>query len=136
MTIVSQPAQPRTERRLILRATEVPDECIKRAQAVIITESAWHLIAPLPWKLSCLKDMDIPETVTCPIVDISALPEELDTQVAQVIAENYSLDSGVTNLPALLAGLVQLGAVVTNRPCADCAGETMDCNDCMFLEEE
>lgn len=140
MTIVYQPPTPptpRAARRQILCGTEVPEECIRRAQVVIMTAETWHILAAAPYRAGFSREeTTIPDDMlSCPIVNISELPEELDAQVAELIRNHYTPETGVVLLPELLSGLVKLGAKVMNRPCPDCEGTPQNCNDCQFLEE-
>jgi len=107
---------PRSERRMVVRATEVPDICILQAQAVIVTENNWHIMARRPFHISFDKHaIGIPDELKAhvPVIDVSLLGEECDALVAEAVATCADAVTGRFDIPALIDGLTKLGAKAT-----------------------
>lgn len=101
--------------KTVVAATEVPEECVKRAQVVIVSEYSWHLIAPKPWKMHCLLNFAPVPTVTCPVIDVRGVPDEKSEAMFKVMQACVADHAGVINLDGLVTGLESLGAVVVRK---------------------
>lgn len=102
-------------KKTVLAATEVPDECIKNAQVMIVADLSWHIIAPNPYRMHGLGDMIPAPKVTCPIVDVRGVPAENDDAMLRVMNSCVDKSAGVLNLAGLLTGLEALGGRVSNQ---------------------
>jgi hypothetical protein len=103
-----------SKQKLVFISTEVPDECVRRAQVVIVSEAGWHLIGPAPFRAHGLGNaMPLPQ-VRCPVVDVSAVTD--DVGMKRVLDGCVTLQAGVINLAGLLTGLEALGGVVLKDP--------------------
>lgn len=94
----------------VLLATAPMEECVKRAQVVIVSEHSWHLIAPRPYKMHCLNSFAAVPTVTCPVVDVREVPDARSDEMFRVMQACTADQAGVINLAGLLTGLEALGA--------------------------
>lgn len=92
-------------------ANAVPDECIERAQVVIVSGLSWHIIAPNPFRAHGLGNAIPVPTVKCPVVDVRGVQD--DAAMMKVMAACVDKSAGVINLDGLLTGLQALGAKVT-----------------------
>ena len=91
-----------------------------------MTGTTWHVYARGK-HVSFSNGIERPD-LTCPIVDISNLDEELDEQVAGIMGAYHQTHV----LADLLEGLSNLGATVTQRPCPLCISTPMNCITCTF----
>ncbi len=69
----------------------------------------WFAYAPSPYRCNGTGQ---PPKVTCPVVDASAIDEELFPKMAQVIGDCVDVVHGVIDKRGLLTGLEALGASV------------------------
>ena len=118
-----QTHQPKT---LIAAGNLVPDEALDLAEVCILTGTTWHVYARGK-HVTFSNEIERPE-LTCPIVDISNLNEELDGKVADIMGAYHQTHE----LADLLEGLSNLGATVTQRPCPLCISTPMHCITCTF----
>lgn len=99
-----------TQKKMVLAATSVPEDCIRRAQVMIVTDMTWHLIGPGNLRAHGLS-RDIPQpTVTCPVVDVSKVRD--DEKMGAIIRTCVTPTAGVINMAGLLTGLEALGGNV------------------------
>ena len=101
-----------SNRKQVYLATDVPEDVARFAQVAIVTRETWHLLGPRRAH-GVLSYAALP-AVTCPIVDISQLPESKDYEVGTVL-RSYLGASGVLEAEQLIFELEMLGAIVT-RP--------------------
>jgi hypothetical protein len=99
--------------KLVFVSTEVPEECIQRAQVAIVTDNGWHLLAPIPYRCHGLDKFVPMPKVNCPIVDIRPVRMDDDDKMMAVMASCVDRSTGVINMSGLLSGLEALGAKVT-----------------------
>lgn len=66
--------------------------------------------------------------LACPTIDITNLDADLDEKVAEITGAYKH----TRELPELLEGLSNLGATVTETPCALCVCTPMTCITCTF----
>ena len=103
----------KTQKKLVFLSTEVPADCVRMAQVAILSDDSWHLIAPWPHRAHGLsRSIPMPE-VTCPIVDVSAVKDDL--RMREIFNRYVAPYAGVINLSGLLSGLEGLGAKVLNN---------------------
>lgn len=100
----------KSEVKLVFLAHEVPEESLGHAQAAIISDGTWHLIAPNPYRIHSTADIPMPK-VNCPVVDIRGVTDE--EGMRRVMDACTDKSAGVINLDGLLTGLEALGAKVT-----------------------
>lgn len=116
-----------TTKKIVTLANAVPDEVIKNAQVMIVTGETWHIYT----KGQRAHGTELPAPlVTCPIVDVSRVED--DDKFSELIKLCILPSAGVVAMDTLLDGLVQLGGIVTNKPCPVCEGAQIDCTDCRF----
>ena len=102
--------QTHAPKTLLAAGTLTPD-ALDLAEVCIQTGTTWHVYARGK-HVTFNNEIERPE-LTCPIVDISNLGEELDDQVADIMGAYHQTHE----LADLLEGLSNLGATVTQRPC-------------------
>ncbi len=101
-------------KELMLVSTEVPEDCIRRAQVAIVTENGWYLLVPGARITGLSKWVPLPK-VTCPVVDITPIRMDDDDKMMKIMSVCVSKTAGVINLAGLLIGLEALGAKVTSQ---------------------
>lgn len=100
-----------TVKKYVFASNEVPEECVKRAQVVIVGAFSWHLIAPAPYRMHCMLSFAPMPAVNCPVIDVKNVSD--DEGMARVMAACADPTAGVINLDGLLTGLEALGAKVS-----------------------
>lgn len=98
------------KKKMVFVSSETPDEVVKRAQVVIVSDGRWHLIGPAPFRAHGLGAAIPLPKVTCPVVDVSRVRDDL--RMKQVMDACVSVHAGVINLDGLLTGLEALGGIV------------------------
>lgn len=95
------------QKKMVVAAVGVPEECIRNAQVMIVTGETWHLIAPGSLRVHGLsKDMPVP-VVGCPVWDVSGV-KDLDRMRA-IMDACVTPAAGVFNMAGLTTGLEALG---------------------------
>lgn len=125
--MITQASETTGNKRIVMVATDVPEEIVRRAQLMIVTGESWHIICP--GQRAHGKNEAAPQ-VACPIVDISAVED--DEQVAELMKLCVLPIAGVVAMETLINGLTKLGATVKNRPCAVCVVTQKNCADCIY----
>ena len=105
-----------TNVKMVYISKAVHEECIRRAQVLIVTEETWHLIGPEPYRAHGDRMFAKAPKVTCPIINLSAVDEGNDEKVAEIIKACTAPTAGVINMEGLIAGLSALGGKVTPPP--------------------
>lgn len=65
------------KKKMVFVSSETPDEVVKRAQVVIVSDGRWHLIGPAPFRAHGLGAAIPLPKVTCPVVDVSRVRDDL-----------------------------------------------------------
>jgi hypothetical protein len=98
------------QKKKVFVASEVPAECVRRAQVAIRTGISWHLIGPNNCRAHGFsRYVPMPE-VRCPVVDTRQILDEVAAKA--VLARCTDRKRGVFALDELLDGLEALGAIV------------------------
>jgi hypothetical protein len=85
-------------------------QTLQGARLVIGTQDTWHILGPVRGNIDRMTMPDLP-AVTCPVVELSTLDEEMYEEVSSVIAAHLT-PSGLVDLEGILAELCELGAPV------------------------
>lgn len=93
--------------RQVMMGTAPLEECVRRAQVLIVGGESWHLIGPAPYKMHCLNSFAPVPVVNCPAVDVRGVKD--DEGMGRVIQGTVDANAGVFNLDGLLTGLEALG---------------------------
>lgn len=89
-----------------------PEEVVRLAQVILITDSSWYIHGP--FVANGKRSFCGVPSVTCPVVDLSDLPQSLDKAVGEILREHAS-GNQYSDLPTMLIELEKLGARVV-RP--------------------
>lgn len=103
------------DKKVVLVAKQVPAECVKRAQVLVLTDKTWHILAPNPYRAHGLLSEGTTPKVKCLVLDLSRVPAENDEKTAQVIKDCTAEHAGVINMEGLVSGLCALGGRVVSE---------------------
>lgn len=90
------------------------EDCVKRAQVLIVGEHSWHLIGAKPYRMHCLSSFAPVPAVRCPRVDVGGVKD--DERMGRIMMACVSDAAGVINMDGLLTGLEALGGKVERVP--------------------
>jgi hypothetical protein len=91
----------------------VTDDIFARAQALIITQDALHVLGPAKLHIARVLLPELP-MVNCPIVDISALDASLDEDIAAILSAHVH-PFEIVRVEQMIAEFEKIGAVITHH---------------------
>jgi hypothetical protein len=96
------------------KAKQTISQTLQGAQLVLGKQDIWHIFGPVRGNIDRITAPALP-AVTCPVVDLSTLDEELVEQVSSVIAARLT-PSGSLDMEGIVAELYKLGAPMEGLP--------------------